>query len=143
MRIHRLNGKIVEMSQEEIDACNPPLILHGEADGTIVEIHEEELERSEPPLELSIRRDTEMWRARVIMKTTLYNEMTGKTLFQAVCDEIEALPDGLQKILAQEAVERGSIFSADSPLVALLSGPLNIQQDRILELITQANALPA
>lgn len=87
-----------------------------------------------------VPRKTAMWRARTIMKMTPHGD---GILFNAVTAAIAVLPDSAQKAAAEEALERGDLFDMDGVFVPMLAFAVGIDEPQILDLIAQAEALPA
>ncbi|MEZ0169945.1 hypothetical protein [Microvirga sp. TS319] len=81
-----------------------------------------------------------MWRARTIMKVTLWGE---GMLFDAVQAAIAGLTDPLQKAAAEEALERGTDFDRDGVFVPMLAQMVGITDEQLDEMMAQAAALPA
>ncbi len=96
-------------------------------------------DRTEPPPPPPPR-SVAMWRARTIMKVTLWGS---GTLFEAVQAAIANLSDPLQKASAEEALERGDTFDRDGVFVPMLMQVVGVDEPTMDEFMEQAAALPA
>lgn len=85
-------------------------------------------------------RSTAMWRARAIAKVT---PAGSGTLFDAIENALDNMPDPAAAAVAREAWERGTVFDLDGQTVPMLMDALGMSEADVLPLIAAAEQLPA
>lgn len=85
-------------------------------------------------------RSTAMWRARAIARIT---PAGSGTLFDAIENALDNLPDPAAAAVAREAWDRGTVFDLDGQTVPMLMDALGMSEADVLPLIAAAEQLPA
>jgi hypothetical protein len=95
------------------------------------------------PTKSFVPNQTDLWRARLVMKATPWTGTfggAGKSVFDAVKAAIQALP-AAQQVRASEAIEYSNVLTRSGNLVRAIQQQLGMTDDQIDDLFRQADAI--
>jgi hypothetical protein len=105
---------------------------------TIWEGSSNNADKFEVSLKNGLSNSISAWQAHTALKLTPYGDAT---LYDAVVQILNALPDGAEKILAITAFQNGANFERNSPTILNIATVLGLDSDEIDELFTLGASL--